>query len=83
MEIISATEAKQNFAALLDRAQKAPILIRRQKRDVAFLVSSEEYERYRKLQLQEFQALVKDIGLKAQQRGLTEEKLAEILAEDD
>ena len=45
MRIVSATEAKQRLAALLDAAQREPILIRRQKRDVAVIMSAEEYER--------------------------------------
>jgi antitoxin Phd len=45
MKIVSATDAKQRLAALLDAAQREPVLIRRQNRDVAVIMSAEEYER--------------------------------------
>jgi len=43
MTIVSATEAKQRFAALLDAAQRAPVRIQRHERDVAVLLSAEDY----------------------------------------
>ena len=45
MKTISATEAKQRFAAVIDAAQREPVRIRRQKRDVAVVLSAEDYER--------------------------------------
>ncbi len=51
MRYVSATEAKQRLAALLDAAQREPVVIRRQKRDVAVLLSPQEYERLRALKL--------------------------------
>ena len=39
MRFISATDAKQNFAALLDHAQRGPVVIRRQSRDQAVVIS--------------------------------------------
>jgi prevent-host-death family protein len=46
---ISATDAKQRLAALLDATQREPVVIRRQNRDVAVIMSAEEYERIRDL----------------------------------
>ena len=43
MRSVSATEAKQRLAALLDAAQREPVVIRRQNRDVAVIMSAEEY----------------------------------------
>ena len=40
MQIISATQAKQNFAELLDHVQREPWLIRRHDRNVAILIST-------------------------------------------
>lgn len=45
MKTVSATDAKQRLAALLDAAQREPVLIRRQNRDVAVIMSAEEYQR--------------------------------------
>jgi len=40
MQTVSATAAKQRLAALLDAAQRELILIRRQNRDVAVIMSA-------------------------------------------
>lgn len=82
MRSVSATEAKQRFAALPDAAQRAPVMIRRQKRDVAVLLSAEEYDRLRALNVEEFERFCDRIGQRAARRGLTEEALAAILEDD-
>jgi prevent-host-death family protein len=44
MPTVSATYAKQNFAAMVDAAQREPVKIQRHKRDVAVLLSAAEYD---------------------------------------
>lgn len=83
MRYISATEAKQRLAALLDAAQREPIVIRRQKREVAVLLSTQEYERIRDLNAAEFQRFCDRVAAKAAARGLDEKKLNRILADED
>ncbi|MGH6919703.1 MAG: type II toxin-antitoxin system Phd/YefM family antitoxin [Geminicoccaceae bacterium] len=82
MRYVSATEAKQALAAVLDAAQREPVVIRRQKRDVAVILSLQEYERLTALNVDEFQRFCDRIGEQAKARGITEEKLTEILASD-
>jgi len=79
MRSISATEAKQRLAALLDAAQREPVVIRRQNRDVAVIMSAEEYERIRRKNVDEFQKFCDRVGAEAAKRGMTEEVLADIL----
>jgi prevent-host-death family protein len=79
MRAVSATDAKQRFAALLDAAQREPIVIRRQNRDVAVIISAEEYERVRRSNIAKLQELCDRVSKQAAERGLTEEILADIL----
>lgn len=82
MRYVSATEAKQRLAALLDAAQREPVMIRRQNRDVAVVLSPQDYDRLRALNAAELQRFCDRIGEQAAARGLTETKLADILADD-
>ena len=82
MRYVSATDAKQRLAALLDAAQREPVMIRRQKRDVAVILSPREYDRLRALNIDEFERFCDRVAQQAADRGLTEDKLAAILQDD-
>jgi prevent-host-death family protein len=81
MRYVSATDAKQAFAEVLDAAQREPVTIRRQKRDVAVILSVAEYEKLTRLNVEEFQRFCDQVGERAAARGLTEERLANLLAD--
>jgi prevent-host-death family protein len=78
MRTVSATDAKQRLAALLDAAQREPV-VRRQNRDVAVIMSAEEYERIRDLNAAEFQRFCDRVASRAKARGLTESVLKKLL----
>jgi antitoxin Phd len=79
MRTVSATDAKQRLAALLDAAQREPVVIRRQNRDVAVIMSAEEYERIRDLNAAEFQRFCDRVGAQAKARGMTKSALKKLL----
>jgi prevent-host-death family protein len=82
MRTISATEAKQNPGALLDTAQREPVVIRGHDRDVAVILLPREYDRLRAINLAEFDQFCDRIGARAAEQGLTGEELAALLDDD-
>ena len=83
MQYVSATDAKQNFAALLDSAQRGPVVIRRQARDSAVLISPQEYDRLRGVLVSELEALCARVSGQAAAQGLTQGKLDSLLLQPD
>ena len=79
MRTIEATEAQARLDEILDEAQQQPIVIRRQGRDVAAIVSAADYERLRALNAQSFLGLREEAAREAAQNGLTETTLADLL----
>jgi prevent-host-death family protein len=79
MRSVSATDAKQGLAAILDAAQREPVVIQRQKRDVAVVLSMKEYERLTALNVAEFDRFCDRIGQRAKAAGLTGRSLRKLL----
>ena len=79
MQIISATDAKQGLSAALNAAQREPVFIQRQKRNVAVLLSVQEYEKLTEANRRDLLDLCDVMGAKAKKAGLTEAILDEIL----
>lgn len=82
MQYVSVSDAEQRLAALLDAAQREPVVICRQDRDVAVLISAREYKRICASNAAEFQSVCDRIASQAAARGLTEDKLTEILGDE-
>jgi prevent-host-death family protein len=82
MRTVTASEAKQGFAGVIEAAAREPVVIQRQKRAVAVVLSMAEYERLVRLNVAEFQRFCDAVGQAAEHKGLTEAKLAQLLADD-
>ena len=83
MRTVTASEARQSLAEIIDAARREPIIIQRQKRDVAVVMSIDEYERLVNLNVAEFQRFSDRVGAKAQEAGMTEEVLQGLLSSED
>ena len=81
MKYVSASEAKQRFAAVLDAAQREPVTIRRQNREVAVVVSSQDYRRLKSANIAEFQRFCERVAIQASERGMTEERFNDLLGD--
>lgn len=83
MKTVAATEAKNRFGAILDQAQREPIVIRRQDRDIAVVMSMADFERLRSGNIQAFLDLRNEVAARAAASGLTDERLADLLTSDE
>lgn len=79
MRYVSASEAKQRWAAVLDAVQREPVTIRRQNREVAVMLSPFDYRRLTATNVAEFQRFCDRASEAARARGLTREELEELL----
>lgn len=83
MKTVAATEAKNRLGAILDSAQREPIVIRRQNRDIAVVLSMADYDRLRSANIRAFLDLRNEVAAKAAKAGLTGERIAELLNRHD
>jgi prevent-host-death family protein len=81
MKRVPATEAKNRLGAILDDAQREPIVIRRQDRDIAVVLSMTDYERLRTGNIQAFLDVRNQVAAEATANGLTPKRLKKLLAE--
>lgn len=72
METIAAADAKTNFGALLDKAQRGPVTISKNGRAVAVMMSAAAYEEQQKLKL--------DVLRREIQKGLDEVKRGKVVS---
>jgi prevent-host-death family protein len=68
METIAAADAKTNFGALLDKAQRGPVTISKNGRAVAVLMSADAYHEQQQLKLEVLRREIKK-GLDDVKRG--------------
>lgn len=79
MRYVSASEAKQRLAAVIDTAQREPVTIRRQNREVAVVLSPTDYRRLTTTNIEEFERFCDRVSEAARARGMTGERLRDLL----
>ena len=79
MQYISVTDARKTLGAVIEKTQLGPVIIQKQNRDAAVIISREDYKRLTKLNIEEFQKFRGDVAERAAAHGLTESKLNKIL----
>ncbi len=68
MDVIAAADAKTNFGALLDKAQREPVKISKNSRDVAVVMSMEAFDEFQQAKLQLLRQDIRE-GLDDLERG--------------
>jgi prevent-host-death family protein len=82
MRTISSMEAKNRFGRLLDAAQRAPVTVTKKGRPAAVVMSIEDYERMRGRAWKRVIETMATARKEAAGRGLTDELLDELLADE-
>ena len=81
MQTFTANEAKTRFGEFLDLVQREPVQVKRHDRVVGVMVSAQDYEAMRAYYADRLRQTLRECAEGAA-AGLTEEKLAELLADE-
>lgn len=82
MQTYTANEAKTHFGKFLDNAQREPVRVMRHDRVVGVMVSAQDYEAMRAFYADRLRHTLRESAENAVADGLTDEKLAELLADE-
>ena len=83
MQSFTANEAKTRFGELIDRVQREPIQVTRHNRVVGVMVSADDYHAMREFYKDRLRRTLKQSAEEAAAKGLTNEKLEQLLADGD
>jgi prevent-host-death family protein len=82
MRTISSLDAKNRFGQLLETVQRAPVTVTKQGRPTAVVLSVEDYERMRGAAWRRLTETMEVARREAADRGLTDEQLDALLADE-
>ena len=82
MQLLSANYAKTQFGQMIDMAQKEPVRITRHNRVVGVMVSAQDYEDMRAFYANRLKHTLQTTAASARARGLTQDKLDELLRDE-
>ena len=82
MQTYTANEAKTRFGEFLDCAQREPVRVMRHDRVAGVMVSAQDYEAMRVFYTDRLRQTFRDSAAEAAVAGLTDDKLAQLLADE-
>jgi prevent-host-death family protein len=82
MQTLTVHEAKTRFDEFIDLARKEPVRVVRHGHVLGVLVSAEDYEAMRAFYANRLLHTLEQTGEYAERQGLTEDKLAQLLADE-
>ena len=82
MQTFTANQAKTNFGQFLDLAQREPVRVMRHDRVVGVMVSAQDYEAMRQFYANRLLHTLDRTADSATAAGLTDETLAQLLADE-
>ena len=82
MKRITVLEAKTRFGEVLDAAQRQPVSITRNGRPAVVVLSAESYARRQKMAAERMREAMQPAGDFAAARGMNEETLDQLLADE-
>lgn len=80
---VALTSDDTDLMELAKIARMEPVILQQEDQDVAVILSASDYKRLTQANWDDFDELCADLSAEAIANGLTEDKLAEILAEID
>lgn len=83
MQTFTANEAKTRFGEMIDRVQREPVRVTRRNRVVGVMVSAEDYHSMREFYADRLRRSLKQSAEEAAAKGLTDEGLKQLLADED
>ena len=82
MQTFTANDAKINFGAFIDAAQREPVRVTRRDRVVGVMVSAQDYEAMRAFYANRLQHTLVKAGADAAAQGMTPETLERLLSDE-
>ena len=82
MQTYTANEAKTRFGEFIDQAQREPVRVMRHERVVGVMVSAQDYDAMRVFYADRLRRNLHDNATAAAKAGLTDRKLAALLADE-
>jgi len=80
MKYISSTDARDRLSTVINTAQKEPVTIQRQDKEMAVVLSFDDYQRITEDNIEDFLDFCDSVGSEAKKQGLTEQKLKDLFS---